>query len=231
MAGAAALVVAEAIHPRGGGSGTAGLVRHLAAEPGRWTAWALLLMLAALLMLPGVAAWRHLVADGPGARLVAAGASTTGVALVGIFAFATFHGASVDIIGAAPASPEIVDHYVAAEDSLVLGLLVVVALFGFHLGWVVLFAGLSRAGRVSVLTGILGSSAALGSFLAGAVGPAAEVVAFAVLGAAIGVTGLALRSPRTDPESAHAGSAPGPDETGGPATGSRGAPAPARSGR
>jgi hypothetical protein len=160
-------------------------------------------MLAALLMLPGVAAWGRAVDDGPGARLGAIGSTTTCVALVALFSFAGFHGASVDIVGPAPVSQEVVDHYVAAEDSLTLGLTVVLALLGFHLGWLLLFGGLLRARRVGPAVGIVGACAAVGSFLSGALGPTAEVAAFAVLGTAIGLTGVALiRSP-------HAGGATG----------------------
>ncbi len=149
-------------------------------------------MLTAVLQQSGVRAWPALVPVGTGRRLVAVGSSTTATALVAIFGFALFHAATVDIIGSGPLSPDLINSFVRAEDSVALSITVAVALLGFHVGWALLLIGLGFAKRVPWPVAFVGSGAALGSFVAGAIGGAAEAAAFVALAGVIGWLGMQL---------------------------------------
>jgi hypothetical protein len=190
--GAICLAVAEVIHPRGGASDPAGYANALAAEPERWTAWSLLIMATAMLQLPAVLAWRAAVVAGPGVRLVAAGGGITAVALVALFAFGQSHGEGSAFAGTPPLDPAVVDAFTRADSAVSLGVMLLLALPGFHLGWPILLAGLARARAVPVPLAVVGGATALGSLVAAALGPVAETATFVVLAACLAALGAVL---------------------------------------
>lgn len=194
FAGALTLSVAETIHPEAG-DGPSAMAESFAALPGVWRTWGLLLMATALLLLPGVVALRSLVPEGPGRRLTVAGSLVTGAALVALFAFAQIHVQGVDLAGAAPVSPDVVEAFLRADAGIGIGVTAVLALLGFHLGWALLLAGLARARVVALPLAALGVAGALGSFFADPLGHLAESTAFYALAAAIVAAGWALVRP------------------------------------
>lgn len=195
--GAVCLGVAEVIHPRGGDGDPAGFARALAEDSGRWTAWALLIMATALLQLPAVLAWRAAVTSGRGARLVGVGGGITATALVALFAFGQSHGEGAAFAGRPPVDPAVLDAFTRADSAVSLGVMILLALPGFHLGWPLLLAGLARAGVVPVSLAVVGAVTAAGSLVAAALGPVAETVTFVVLAAALAALGAHLA--RTPP--------------------------------
>jgi hypothetical protein len=192
IAGAACLGVAEVIHPRGGAADPAGFARALADEPGRWTAWALLIMATALLQLPAVLWWRSTVVAGPGARLVSVGGGITAVALVALFAFGQSHGEGTAFAGPPPVDAAVLDAFARADSAISLGVMLLLALPGFHLGWPILLGGLARAGAVPVPLAVVGGVAAFGSLVAAALGPVPEATVFVVLAASFAALGAGL---------------------------------------
>lgn len=197
--GAVTMGVAETIHPRGGPDGPAGLLQAFAAEPGTWTTWALLLMATSLLQLPGVLAWRARQEAGPGARFVGAAGLVLGGGLVALFAFGQSHGEGVALAGSEPIDPALVAAYTRSDSSAALGVGLVLALFGFHLGWALLFPALARAGVLSVSVAGAGVIGALAPLPLSGISSLAETIGFWLLAAVIGWLGIRLfRDARKD---------------------------------
>jgi hypothetical protein len=190
--GAACLAAAEVVHPRGGDGDPAAFARALADQPVRWTTWSLLIMATALLQLPAVLHWRGSVLAGPGARLTGIGGGVTAVALVALFAFGQSHGEGTAFAGRPPVDPAVIDAFVRADSAVSLGVMLLLALPGFHLGWPILLAGLARARAVPVPLAVVGGATALGSLVAAALGPVAETVVFVVLAATLAALGARL---------------------------------------
>ena len=190
--GAFTMGVAETIHPRGGPDGPGGLLQAFAAAPGTWTAWALLLMATSLLQLPGVLAWRARRDTGRGARFVGAAGLVLAGGLVALFAFGQSHGEGVALAGSEPIDPALVAAYTRADSSAALGVGLVLALFGFHLGWALLFPALARAGVLSVPVACAGVIGALSPLPLSGVSSLAETIGFWLLAAVIGWLGVLL---------------------------------------
>lgn len=186
------LATAEIIHPEVMGDGAPALALSFATTPQTWTAWSLLLMATAMLQLPGVLAWRGRVASGKGAGLVSAGTATLAAALVALFAFGQSHGQGVAYAGAQPVDPAVLDAFTRAESAAPLGLTLILALFGFHLGWPLVLLGLARAAAIPVPLAFIGSAAAVGSFFADPLGHVAESAAFVVLAVVLVASSLPL---------------------------------------
>ncbi len=198
MLGAVTLAVAETLHPEVMGDGAPALARSFAATPPLWTAWSVLLMGTALLQLPGVLAWRNRVTVGKGAALVSAGTATTAAALVALFAFGQSHAQGVAYAGAAPIDPAVLDAFSRADGSAPLGIALVLALLGFHLGWPLTLLGLARAEAIPVPLALIGTAASIAAFLVDPLGHVAEAAAFVVLAATLVAISLPLfRSPES----------------------------------
>ena len=184
--GALTMGVAETIHPRGGADGPAGLLHAFAAEPGTWTAWALLLMATSLLQLPGILAWRARRDSGRGARFVGAAGLVLSGGLVALFAFGQSHGEGVALAGSEPIDPALVAAYTRSDSSAALGVGLVLALLGFHLGWALFFPALARAGVLSVPIASAGVIGAVAPLPLSGISSLGETIGFWLLAAVIG---------------------------------------------
>ena len=190
--GALTMGVAETIHPRGGEDDPAGLLDAFAAAPTTWTVWALLLMATSLLQLPGVLAWRARLVSGRGAGFVGGSGLVLAGGLVALFAFGQSHGEGVALAGAPPIDPALAEAYTRSDSSLALGVGVVLALFGFHLGWALFPLALARAGVFPRWVAAIGVLGAVGPFFLSGVSSAGETVGFWLLAAVIGVVAAQL---------------------------------------
>lgn len=190
--GAAAMGIAETVHPRGGADGAAGLLREFAERPGTWILWSLLIMATALLQLPGVLAWRARVDAGRGSRLLGAGGLVLAGGLVALFGFGSSHGEGVALAGPLPIDPAVEEAYTRADQSVTVGLTIVIALLGFHLGWVLFLAGLARAGVLPWWVAAVGAVGSIGVLPFSGVWSAAETFGFWLLAAAIAWSAVAL---------------------------------------
>ena len=184
-AGAFTMAVAETIHPRGGADGAAGLLQEFTEAPGTWTAWALLLMATSLLQLPGVLAWRARLAAGRGATFVGVATLLLGAGLVALFSFGESHGEAVAVAGDGPVPAELAEAYTRLEASAPLGVMTVLTLLGFHLGWALFAGALVRAGVLPWPVGLLGVVGALAPFFLSEVWSTGETIGFWLLAAVV----------------------------------------------
>ncbi|TQN42504.1 hypothetical protein FHU33_1906 [Blastococcus colisei] len=101
-------------------------------------------MATSLLQLPGVLAWRARQVAGRGARFVGAAGLVLGGGLVALFAFGQSHGEGVALAGSEPIDPALQAAYTRSDSSAALGIGLLLALLGFHLGWALFFGALRR---------------------------------------------------------------------------------------
>ncbi len=154
--GGLSLAASQVVQPRGDGDVFAlSLAEHSTA----WTAWGLLIMASGMLQLPAVVVFRSSVITGRGARLTAVGATLTFVALVALFAFGAEHASLATLVGSTPVAPEVLTAFERLDAAPSLGITAILGLFGFHLGWTLLLAGLGRAGRVPAPLAVVGCAA------------------------------------------------------------------------
>ncbi len=189
IGGGIALAAAEIIHPRGGHDVFA---ISLAESHQAWTAWGLLIMTTALLQLPAVVSFRSMVPTGKGARLTAVGGAILFVSLVALFAFGQAHAEAATLVGSPPVSADLLAAFTRSEGAVSLGVTAVLALFGFHLGWPLLFAGLARAGRLPKPLGIVGGASVFLSIFGAVLGPVGETALFVLVAACIAAAGTYL---------------------------------------
>ena len=204
LVGAVLLGVTETVHPDVPGDDIESLLVYAARQPGSWTRWALLLMLTALLLLPGVVALPRRV-HGRGARLTVWGACVSAGGLVGLFAFAALNAQTVPLAGdRLPLSVDVVAAAERMEMDAGAGVVFLVALPGFHLGLPLLLWGLHRAGALPLWVAVLGTVGALGSIGADSLGGRWEAVTFWLLALALAATARLLLT-TVDPEPARSG--------------------------
>ena len=189
IGGGLALAAAEIIHPRGGDDVFA---VSIAESRQSWTAWGLLIMATALLQLPAVVSLRSMVSSGRGSRLTAIGGAVLFVSLVALFAFGQAHAEAATLVGPAPVSADLLEAFTRTESDVSLGVTAVLALFGFHLGWPLLFAGLARAGRLPKPLGIVGGASVFLSIFGAVLGPLGETALFVLAAACISAAGTYL---------------------------------------
>lgn len=197
--GAGCLAVGEAVHVEvAGGWSVQALLESFATYPGRWTVWALLLMLAGLLLLPGVVAWRYRISTtgGRGQRLTTVGAVIVGASLVGLVGFAASHADGVAVVGGQlPVPPDLLRAYEGMESSIGVMVTSGLTVLGFHLGMPLLLLGLARARALPWWLAITGSVAAVAALVVGELVWALGVVAFAVTAAVLAYLGVLLLFP------------------------------------
>jgi hypothetical protein len=189
VAGAIALAIAESLHPQSNDD----LLTGFSEEPGRWTAWALLIMATGMCCLPGVVAW-HARARRRGSRLTTAGAIILGAALVALFSFGESNGEAVALAGSAqPVPAEVIAAYARVDSTSVpLFVMFLIAIPGFHLGLPIFLAGLARAGLIRWWLAAVGGTAAVLSIFVGGLHPLLGPAAFVVVAATLAVLGFRL---------------------------------------
>lgn len=199
VVGAFCLAAGEAVHVEvEGGWSIQALLESFATYPGRWTVWASLLMLAGLLLLPGVVAWRYRVtaAGGRGRRLTTVGAVVLGASLMGLVGFAASHADGAAVVGGQlPVPPDLVTGYERMESSVGVAVTSGLTVLGFHLGVPLLLLGLARARALPWWLATVGSVAAVAAFVVGDLVWAFGVVAFAVTAAVLAYLGVRLVLP------------------------------------
>ncbi len=189
--GGLALAAAQIVQPRGGDEVFA--VSLAGAQDG-WIGWGLLIMATALLQLPAVVALQAPVTAGRGARLTRVGGTITFVSLVALFAFGQTHADLATLVGSAPVRPDVLEAFSRLDSSVSLGLTTILGLFGFHLGWPLLLAGLARAGRLAPQLAVIGAASIFLSLFGAVLGPAGEVTLFVL--AALCITGVGIEYAR-----------------------------------
>ena len=195
--GGLSLAASQVVQPRGDSDVFAlSLAQHSAA----WTAWGLLIMASGLLQLPAVVSFRSSATTGAGARPTAVGAAITFVALVALFAFGAEHASLAALVGSPPVAPEVLTAFERLDAAPSLAICAILGLFGFHLGWPILLAGLARAGRVPSPLAVVGGAAIFLSLFGSVLGPVGETALF-LLGALSLVAVGATCWPRSTPSS------------------------------
>ena len=189
VAGAIALAIAESLHPHDNGD----LLTAYSEQPGRWTAWALLIMATAMFTLPGVVAW-HARARHRGSRLTTTGAVLLGAALIALFSFGESNGEAVALAGTTqPVPAEVLAAYARVDSTSVpLFVMFLIAIPGFHLGLPIFLAGLARAGLIRTWLAVVGGTAAVLSIFIGGVHPLLGVAAFIIVAASLATLGVTL---------------------------------------
>lgn len=195
--GGLALAAAQIIQPRDGDDVFA---VSLAESRERWIGWGLLIMATSLLQLPAIASLRSSVATGRGARLTSIGGGITFVSLVALFAFGQSHAEAATLVGPSPVPQDVLQAFSRLDSAISLGVTTMLGLFGFHIGWPLLLAGLARAGQLPPPLAIIGATAIFLSFFGAALGPRGETALFALAALCIATVGMIVarrtRTPR-----------------------------------
>jgi hypothetical protein len=195
--GGLTLAAAQIVQPRGGDDVFA---VSLAESRGRWIGWGLLVMATSLLQLPAVASLRSSVATGRGARLTSIGGGMAFVSLVALFAFAQSHAEAATLVGPSPVPEDLLQAFSRLDSAISLGITTILGLFGFHIGWPLLLAGLARAGHLPPPLAIIGAAAIFLSFFGAALGPWGETALFVLAALCIATVGMIMaygtRTPR-----------------------------------
>lgn len=164
LLGAALLVATGALDPEVTGDGAAGALAAAGAEPGRWTAWGLLLAATGLALLPAAAALGGAVGRRSGlavAGAVMTAAGTVGMVVVGLGELDLVVLATSDLPAAgAVAAAEALE----SSPGVAVGFLLL--LTGWYVGRPLLLWGLWRAGAVRLWVPVTGTLAAVGSWFA-----------------------------------------------------------------
>lgn len=189
VAGGLALVVAQVLQPRQGDDVFA---VSIAQSRTAWTAWGLLVMASAVLQLPGVTILRGSVPDGRGSRLVVTGGSILWLALIGLFAFGHTHAVAATLAGPTPVPQDVLESFARLDSDVSLGIVTVLGLLGFHLGWPLLLAGLGRSRSIAAPLAIVGSAALFLSFFGSVLGRWGEISLFVLAALCICRVGVGL---------------------------------------
>jgi hypothetical protein len=191
FAAAAALAAAEGLaHPSIDGDDAASLLDAAAKHATSWTAWCLLLVISAVLFVPGVVALVGRVSD-RGARLTLIGGALFTAGLVTMSGFAGVNALLVPLSGSG-ARPEILTAITAAENDPVIATVTLVTFIGFHLGLPLLLGGLRRAGIAPGWVFWAGTVGAIGAILLSNVSGVLERACFMLIAVAMVPLALSL---------------------------------------
>lgn len=192
VAGPLILVIAEILHPHLPGTTSVELAHELPGHIGRWQAWSVVLLIGAVVAVPGVLRLLRVVGGGRGRILTTVGIVMTICAAVGAGGFAVMNSQLAGMAAAGPIDDAVAAAITRAENDPSSAICLLFFLVGMHVGWPVLIGGAARAGLAKHWQWILVVVGSLSVYALSSVSQWFEPLGLLIVAAAVAPTAIHL---------------------------------------